>query len=936
MTTTRLYLFFALILFFNSGAQSQRFGGNQPAVKWSQIEGRAAKVIFTAGNEEAAKRVVALTNGLSVSRETILGGELRPISIILQNQPLISNAYVGLAPWRSEFFMTPLQNSLQLGSTGWMDNLAIHEFRHVHQFSNFRKGLSRFAYLVAGEEGQSLANAASIPDWFFEGDAVYTETKYLSQGRGRLPMFADPFNSIWAANKKYNYQKIRNGSLRDLIPDHYALGYLLVRHGYEKYGQDFWAKITDDAVRYKGLIYPFQRAIKKQTRKSFGEFVSEAFLESKLKNNLSFVNSLESILYNKFTKRVVDHKFPIYAGKDSILFLRNAYNEVPKWVVFLNNKSVVLGARDIGIDDYFTYKHGKIVYTAFRPDPRWQWKEFNDIVIFNLADKTRQWITSKQRYFSPDQSNDGTSIVAVHLDANASAKLHLIDINQKKIFQTLDNKEGDFLSYPCFSTNDKKVFVVARNKDGESGIVSYELSSGIKTNLFSFVNTPISFLRVSGDALIFSLTHDNRNEIWKYNLLNKQFQVLSSEQTGSYIGGIDPTGNKLVYSRPTANGEQLFIRNIENASNIDNLSTVKPIYPVSSLSSIESLLHAENTNEYTINPYRKSSNLINFHSWRPFYEQPEWSFTLYGQNPLNTFESSLKYVYNENEGSHRFGINGVYGGLYPWITGGTDYTFSRTFRDNKRNLKWNEWTGNMGFRIPLNFTRGKLFRNLDLSGQLYGVNLSYDPQSKPLLSDRWISYVQQKITWIVQTQQAKQHIFPHFALALRFQNRIAVGNTSANQLLNTGQIYLPGIGKNHSLVMGFSYQRRDTLNQYNFSNGFAMARGYPAVNYPRMWKSNFNYHLPLLYPDLGFANIVYFQRIRTNFFYDAMLVKSLRTGKTINLRSVGAEVFFDTRWWNQQPVSFGLRYSRLSDANRFTKLNANKWEFIMPINLIPN
>lgn len=85
--------------------------------------------------------------------------------------------------------MTPLQNGLELGSTNWTDNLAVHEYRHVHQFSNFRKGASKLLYLLAGQEGQSLANAASIPDWFFEGDAVYTETKYLEQGRGRLPYF---------------------------------------------------------------------------------------------------------------------------------------------------------------------------------------------------------------------------------------------------------------------------------------------------------------------------------------------------------------------------------------------------------------------------------------------------------------------------------------------------------------------------------------------------------------------------------------------------------------------------------------------------------------------------------------------------------------------------------------------------------------------------
>jgi hypothetical protein len=116
-----------------------------------------------------------------------------------------------------------------------------------------------------------------------------------------------------------------------------------------------------------------------------------------------------------------------------------------------------------------------------------------------------------------------------------------------------------------------------------------------------------------------------------------------------------------------------------------------------------------------------------------------------------------------------------------------------------------------------------------------------------------------------------------------------------------------------------------------------MARGYDAIDYPRMWRTSFNYHMPLLYPDLGIGNIVYFLRVRSNFFYDDMHLKSLRTGKIINLRSAGTEVYFDTKWWNQQNVTFGLRYSRLLDTKLFIKPpNPNSWEFIMPINLLSN
>jgi hypothetical protein len=49
------------------------------------------------------------------------------------------------------------------------------------------------------------------------------------------------------------------------------------------------------------------------------------------------------------------------------------------------------------------------------------------------------------------------------------------------------------------------------------------------------------------------------------------------------------------------------------------------------------------------------------------------------------------------------------------------------------------------------------------------------------------------------------------------------------------------------------------------------------------------------------------------------------------------ELRFDTKWWNQHPVSFGVRYSRLLDTKQFTDPpNANRWEIIMPVNLIPN
>ncbi len=933
----RLIGIFLIGIFIHPNILAQRFGANPSSLKWLQRNDKATRIIFSPGAEDLANHIGKLTTGLSQEISHRLGMLNTPINIVLQPNPLVSNAYVGLAPWRSEFYLTPMQNSLELGSTNWIDNLAVHEYRHVHQYSNFRKGLSRFAYVIAGEEGQALANAAAIPDWFFEGDAVYAETKYLSQGRGRLPYFFDQFNAIWQASQEYSFQNLRNGSLRNVIPNHYQLGYLLVNYGYNRYGVQFWHDVTNDAVRYKGLVYPFQRAIKKYSGVQYAEFVREALNSYKRSFHQKYSNNSQSVVNGSLTKSIVEYFYPAWIGSDSVVVLRKAYNEIPTWVMFNAGNMTKLGVKEIGLDDYFTYKKGQLVYTAMHYDPRWIWKEFNDIKLFDIENQTSNFITHGGRYFSPDLSNDGSQVVAVSIDHVGRSSLHIINVAEKNIQRSIEFKDDYFLSYPCFSGDDQFIFSVARKKSGESAVVKYSLVDSTVEPVFPFVNAPIAFLRVNNNKLIFTASQSNRNEIWSYDLVNKSFHVLSSESTGSYAGGLDFSGLRLVYTRPTVKGNKMFITPIDSARGVDSLTSVHFVYENNSTGKLENITHRADSVGSPVSPYNKMAGLINVHSWRPYYERPDWSFSLYSQNVLNTFQSSLNYVYNENERSHKIGLDGNLGTWYPWVVGGTEYTSSRSYRDNSYDVRWNEWTGHVGLRVPLNFTAGKFYRQLDMSANLYGVGVYYDPKSVPLFESNHVTYLQQQIVYSAQSQQAVQHIYPHLGVSTRLLNQVAVGNTHATQLLMSGQAYLPGLARNHSIVTSLSYQRRDTLQQYIYANSFSMARGYEALNYPRMWKATFNYHMPLVYPDKGFANIIYVQRIRSNFFYDAMWVKSLRTGITTGLRSTGVEIFFDTKWWNQQPVTFGVRYSRLIDAAQFVnKINPNRWEFILPVNLIPN
>ena len=248
------------MLFAFVSVNGQEFGGTPSSVKWRQINTDTVRVIFPAGFDSLATRIASVTQDLQKNHSTTIGSNIRKVSIVLRPYTTISNGYVALGPFRSEFYLMPPQDALELGAQKWADNLAIHEFRHVQQYSNFRNGLSKTMSVLFGENGQAFANSVSIPDWFFEGDAVYNETSLSYQGRGRLPLFFSGYRSLYNSNKQYNFMQLRNGSYKNYIPDHYRLGYLLVYYGREKYGNDFWKNITQDAAAFHPLIYPFQNA----------------------------------------------------------------------------------------------------------------------------------------------------------------------------------------------------------------------------------------------------------------------------------------------------------------------------------------------------------------------------------------------------------------------------------------------------------------------------------------------------------------------------------------------------------------------------------------------------------------------------------------------------------------------------------------------------
>lgn len=909
---------------------AQRFGGIPASMQWKQVNTKSVKVIFPAGMDSAANRIASVTDYLHQHHQGTVGHLHRPISIVLQRDLNFSNAYVGLGPWRSEFYMMPPQNPFTIGSISWADLLAVHEFRHVQQFSNYNVGLSKWMGILGGENGRALANVAAVPDWFFEGDAVWTETALTNQGRGRLPLFLSAYQTINRDNRKYSFMKMRNGSLQQYVPNHYDLGYLLVSFGRQQYGDSVWKAIAKDAAAYKMPLYPLQSALKKHTGLKYAAFIKQAM--SDFSNKWQPSEKLEpQWLTNISPQNVFNYQYPYPTHNGSTVALKTSYNQIPTFVeIDSNGVERNIAIKHIGYDDYYSYKNGRIVYAALQTDKRWDNRDYSMIKMLDLQTGKTTNITSKSRYFSPDVSEDGQQLVAIKLQpGKPSLVVRLSAQGQELSSFTIDSNL--VYSHPKWLPTESEVLVAARAADGKMGWLIWETATQHFRWLMPLANRNLGFPVVQNDTVFFTATEGLKDALFAIERSSGKRQIMATYPTGVYQGFVQQ--GSVVASYFTAGGFRLGRSVPIGAPLLDGTPGFEPLYPQPQRELFSDIAQLPTTT-YAASRYRQSFKLFNFHSWQPELNEPNYTLRLLGNNVLNTTLTDLFYTYNTNERSHAAGLNLVYGGWYLQPTAGLKQTWGREVLYNAdTTFIYNETEASAGVRLPFNFSGGKQFRYLTLSSSVATNTVNWQGIGKGLLRNQDFTYLINRLVYTGQIQKARQHIFPRMAQSLVADYRRMIDEHRSWQLLLSGMLYLPGISTNHNLVLTAAWQGRDTLLQYTFSNSFPFSRGYRGVNFPRMWRLGANYHFPVAYPDWGLANVLYLLRLRANLFYDYTQVKSLRTQSTRPFSSAGVEMFADTRIWNQLPITIGVRYSRLLNDEFSGITQPGQWEIILPVNL---
>ena len=399
-----------------------------------------------------------------------------------------------------------------------------------------------------------------------------------------------------------------------------------------------------------------------------------------------------------------------------------------------HNTEKKIRIKDIVTDDYFSYRNGKVVYTAYKPDARWGNRNYNVIQLLDITTGQQKQLTFRSHYFSPDISEDGNEIIAVMTTTAGGNYLHRLNANGELI-KELPNPHNYFFTQTKY-INAHSAISAVRNAEGKMCLVKVDLENGETERITPFSFNVLGYPLVKGDTIYFSAMNKNSDKIFAVTMSDKKIYRVTDNINGVYHPAVNGKG-RILFSAFTADGSRLADLTLpqwEKASD-EEFTNTPDLYTITSLrKNGAGILYTLTDTINTTKNYKKSFRLFNFHSWRPEVNDPEYSYHLYSDNVLSTFSNSLSYTFNRSDNSHKFGFYESFAGWFPVLTLGGEYHLNRSVDTAVgKTVEFNSAKLNAGVYIPLSFVGGKTSTNLNFGGGYNIEQLFYRGIGKDVL-----------------------------------------------------------------------------------------------------------------------------------------------------------------------------------------------------------
>ena len=926
-------------------AQYFQTGQDPASVRWRQINTENFQLIYPDYYEAKAQKIAQTLEVVYKSGGKTLNHSPKKISVILHTQTVKSNGLVAYAPKRVEFYTIPHQDIYE---QDWLEQLAIHEFRHVVQIDKINSELPKIVRWLLGEQGTALVFGAYLPWWLIEGDAVVTETALSKSGRGRFPSFLMEHKALAVEKENYKYDKAYNGSYKNYVPDHYQLGYYLVGATREKYGPQLWSDVLSNVGKRPFSFTPFNSSLKKITGFKKNELYDTVFAELRTK----WIQDDKSFVPQKFTaitpesRSYTNFVYNHWLNNSEFLSYRTSLNRVPSFVkIGADGKIRKIHTPGVIFNESLNFEGEWIVWSERIPDARWQHSGKSLIRMLNSLTKEKRSIKTEFTAFAPALSPDKTKIAVVEANFSSEYFLSVYSIDGGEMLHRFSTQNNNYLFSPVW-INDSEIAAIALFDEGKR-IVKINPQLSTLEVLFDGDLGEIKNLKTVNNDLYFIATVFGKNSFFKLNSISKKVEMVFEGRFGVESPSFSPSGNEILLSDYTSNGFRLIKVENQKESLKEISNSEKSGYRLADKLAAQEwgIVKFENNDSISFQSrkYSKIGNLVNFHSWAPLavdadnYEiRP--GISLLSQNKLGTATINVGYEWDLAEKTGQ--LYGIYTfkGWYPVL----DFEFSTGKRASEytvvgqnvnstgkvtsndtiqKRFTWSETNYSFDIRLPLDFTRGKFTKFLQPEVKLDFTSYKHD-SSTP---DKFFEGTYQSISYRTYYQQllrkSFQEVFPDFGFAGELVYRHSpFGRTDLGDLkLGQAWFYLPGVFSNHGIRIYAGGQEKTSSNSAGFADAIKYPRGWGKISTNEMVSFGFDYKFPLFYPELSVGGLVYLQRVKASVFTDfahlnANIYSNGKVTGTYNrsISSVGLEITGDSNFLRfYAPVEIGFRSSYL-------------------------